>query len=66
MDLVNDLSSDLAMAVLVDGSLGTKLTPEDAKSFIALVEQELERISATASGSDLQRASPPAHTELSH
>lgn len=45
MDLVNDLSSDVALAVLADGRLREKLDVEDAKSFIALLEAELSRIS---------------------
>lgn len=48
MDLVNDLSSDVALAVFVEGRLREKLEAEDAKSFIALVEAELNRISAGA------------------
>ncbi len=45
MDLVNDLSSDVAMAVFVEGRLRQKLEARDAKSFIALLEAELTRIS---------------------
>jgi hypothetical protein len=45
MDLVNDLSSDVALAVFVEGRLRQKLEAKDAKSFIALVEAELSRIS---------------------
>lgn len=45
MDLVNDLSSDVALAVLVEGALRKKLDGEDAKSFISLLEAELSRIS---------------------
>jgi hypothetical protein len=45
MDLVNDLSSDVALAVLVEGTLRQKLDVQDAKSFIALLEAELSRIS---------------------
>jgi hypothetical protein len=44
MDLVNDLSSDVALAVFVEGNLRQKLNAEDAKSFIELVEAELSRI----------------------
>lgn len=44
MDLVNDLSSDLALAVFVEGSLRQKLDAQDAKWFIELIEAELERI----------------------
>jgi hypothetical protein len=46
MDLVNDLSSDVALAVFVEGRLRKKLEGRDAKSFIALVEAELSRIGA--------------------
>ena len=46
MDLVNDLSSDVALAVFVEGRLKEKLEAHDAKSFIALLEAELSRISA--------------------
>jgi hypothetical protein len=46
MDLVNDLSSDVALAVFVEGRLRQKLDDRDAKSFIALLEAELSRISA--------------------
>jgi len=46
MDLVNDLSSDVALAVFVEGRLRQKLEGRDAKSFIALVEAELSRIGA--------------------
>ena len=46
MDLVNDLSTDVALAVLVEGTLRQKLGAQDAKSFIAAVEAELARISA--------------------
>ncbi|MEQ1765058.1 MAG: hypothetical protein ABL984_18170 [Pyrinomonadaceae bacterium] len=45
MDLVNDLSSDVALAVFVEGRLRQKLGAQDAKSFIALIEAELNRIS---------------------
>lgn len=44
MDLVNDLSSDVALAVFVEGSLRQKLGAQDAKWFIELIEAELERI----------------------
>ena len=43
MDLVNDLSSDVALAVFVEGRLSRKL--DDAKSFIELLGSELSRIS---------------------
>ena len=46
MDLVNDLSSDVALVVFVEGRLRQKLEGRDAKSFIALVEAELSRIGA--------------------
>ena len=46
MDLVNDLSTDVALAVLVEGTLRQKLGAQDAKSFIAAVGAELARISA--------------------
>ena len=44
MDLVNDLSSDVALAVFVEGTLGQKLDAQDAKWFIELIEAELIRI----------------------
>lgn len=44
MDLVNDLSSDVALAVFVEGNLRQKLDARDAKSFIALVEAILSGI----------------------
>lgn len=43
MDLVNDLSSEVALAVVVDGRLRQKLGVQDAISFIAAVEAELAR-----------------------
>jgi len=52
MDLVNDLSSDVALAVFVEGRLRQKLEGRDAKSFIALVEAELSRIGADESERD--------------
>lgn len=52
MDLVNDLSSDVALAVFVSGELRQKLDGQDAKSFIALLEAELSRISGDAPDSD--------------
>ncbi|MEO5858305.1 MAG: hypothetical protein ABIR33_05075 [Pyrinomonadaceae bacterium] len=45
MDLANDLSNDVVLAVLVEGRLGQKLAAEDAKTFISLLESELSRIS---------------------
>lgn len=66
MDLVNDLSSDLAIAVFVDRTLGGKLGSEDAKSFIALVEAELSRISdKRISGTPPEVKSSPA-ADVSH
>lgn len=44
MDLVNDLSSDVALAVFVEGTLRQKLAAQDAKWFIELIEAELNRI----------------------
>ena len=66
MDLVNDLSSDVALAVFVEGSLRQKLNAEDAKSFIALVEAELSRISERTpiEDSHTHLAAPPG--DLSH
>ena len=58
MDLVNDLSSDVALAVFVEGRLRQKLGAQDAKSFIAHLEAELNRIS----GKD---ADDPDHAALS-
>lgn len=66
MDLVNDLSSDLALAVFVDGTLRRKLPAEDAKSFIAFVEAELYRISERTRIQDLPAASASAPVDLSH
>ncbi len=43
MDVVNDLSSDIALAFIVEGRLRKKLHVQDAKSFIAAVEAELTR-----------------------
>jgi hypothetical protein len=63
MDLVNDLSSDVALAVLVEGRLRQKLGAQDAKSFIALLEAELSRISAESVDAD-DRTAPAA--DLSH
>ena len=66
MDLVNDLSSDLAIAVFVDGTLGGKLGGKDAKSFIALVEAELSRISdKKVSGTPSEVKTNPA-MDVSH
>lgn len=44
MDIVNDLSSEVAVAVVVDGRFMQKLGGQDAISFIAAVEAELARI----------------------
>jgi len=63
MDLVNDLSSDVALAVFVEGRLRQKLDAQDAKSFITLLEAELSRIS----GDDEDRADRSAlSADLSH
>ena len=63
MDLVNDLSSDVAQAVLIEGTLRQKLDARDAKSFIELLESELSRIS----GDDKHRAEETAlAADLSH
>lgn len=62
MDLVNDLSSDVAMAVFVEGRLRQKLEAQDAKSFIALLEAELIRISVQ----DPQDESSALPTTVSH
>lgn len=51
MDLVNELSSDVALALLVEGSLRKKLDGEDAKSLIALVETELRKMAQESGGS---------------
>jgi len=45
MDLINELSSELAIAVLVEGRLKGKIGTQDAKSLIAIIETELARIS---------------------
>jgi hypothetical protein len=66
MDLVNDLSSDLALAVFVDGELSRKLPVEDAKTFIALVEAELSRISERSQTSDSQANLSALSADLSH
>ena len=58
MHLVNDLSSDVALAVFVEGSLRQKLDAQDAKWFIELIEAELERIGQA--GADQARASATA------
>lgn len=63
MDLVNDLSSDVALAVFEEGRLKEKLGAQDAKSFIEILEAELTRIS----GSDQHRVERSALTaDLSH
>jgi hypothetical protein len=66
MDLVNDLSSDLALAVFVDGTLSRKLPAEDAKSFIALVEAELSRISERSRIEDSRTRLAASSADLSH
>jgi hypothetical protein len=66
MDLVNDLSNDLALAFFVDGTLARKLPAQDAKSFIALVEAELSRISKVSQAADHSPASAPHSADLSH
>lgn len=66
MDLVNDLSTDLAVAVFVEGALKRKLEAQDAKSFIALVEQELERISLAASPVNPSDSPLASSADLSH
>ena len=66
MDLVNDLSSDLALAVFVDGELSRKLPVEDAKTFIALVEAELSRISERSRREDPHVSLAASSANLSH
>ena len=44
MDLVNDLSSEVALAIVVEERLRQKLGVQDAISFIAALEAELARI----------------------
>ena len=66
MDLVNDLSSDLAIAVFVDRTLGGKLGGEDAKSFIALVEAELSRISDRVHANTSSDTRKTLATDVSH
>jgi hypothetical protein len=66
MDLVNDLSSDLALAVLVDGTLLRKLGAQDAKSFIESVEAELSRISQDTERLDPSPRLPAVFTGVSH
>jgi hypothetical protein len=66
MDLVNDLSSDLALAVLVDGTLVRKLGAQDAKSFIESVEAELSRISQDTERLDPSPTLPAVFTGVSH
>jgi len=66
MDLVNDLSSDLAIAVFVDGTLSNKLGTMDAKSFVALVEEELERISNQVERPQSERPAGSDAADLSH
>lgn len=66
MDLVNDLSSDLALAVFVEGTLSRKLPAEDAKSFIALVEAELSRISERTRIEDPNPPLAASPADLSH
>ena len=56
MDLVNDLSSEIALAVFVEGSVGQKLDRRDAKSFITILEAELDRISSEDSSSEPKAA----------
>ena len=63
MDLVNDLSSDVALAVFVEGRLRQKLEGRDAKSFIALVEAELSRIGADEADRESRNSQPAS---LSH
>ena len=63
MDLLNDLSSDVALAVLIEGTLRQKLDARDAKSFIELLESELSGIS----GNDKHRAEQTVlAADLSH
>ena len=63
MDLVNDLSTDVALAFLADGRLREKLVGQDAKSFIALLEAELNHIS----GAEAEPARKAAlSVDLSH
>jgi hypothetical protein len=66
MDLVNDLSSDLALAVFVEGHLSRKLPVEDAKTFIALVEAELNRISERRRTDDSNTPLAVSTADLSH
>ena len=61
MDLVNDLSSDVALAVFVEGRLSRKL--DDAKSFIELLGSELSRISGDGEDQGEQSA---LSADLSH
>ena len=63
MDLVNDLSCEVALAVFVEGMLQQKLDARDAKTFIAMVEAELVQISAK----DSRRDNSTSHLfDLSH
>lgn len=66
MDLVNDLSSDLALAVFVEGRLNRKLDAQDAKTFIAQVEAELSRISRELPRSESDRKIAVVSANLSH
>ena len=63
MDLVNDLSSDVALAVFVEGRLSRKLDARDAKSFIELLGSELSRISGDGEDQGEQSA---LSADLSH
>jgi hypothetical protein len=66
MDLVNDLSNDLALAFFVDGTLARKLPAQDAKSFIARIEAELCRISKDSQGAARSSVATGRSVDLSH
>lgn len=66
MDVVNDLSGDLAIAVFVDGRLANRLGAKNAKSFIAMIEEELERISSASSLVIPSEQAAPLQIDVSH
>jgi len=63
MDLINELSSELAIAVLMKGRLEGRIGTQDAKSLIAIIETELARISLPEIDEAVER---PVEFPLSH
>jgi len=66
MDLVNDLSNDLAVALFVEGAVERKLEGSDAKRLIARFEDALNAISEVPPTSDLVKSSDAHPLDIYH